>query len=152
MNALSGDPYYLHYYQAEFDHFNPLFTPAEQESFQHLKTIIKNGDGDIISAKLSLYFSATQDETLEQMIQTTRDSSRMRAALMETPYWSANGWAVYEKARPHLESALKALQRVGFAQYWDSNARRQIEKRIVENRVVFADGDRRILFLRGFPD
>jgi len=24
LNALSGDPYYLHYYQAEFDHFHPL--------------------------------------------------------------------------------------------------------------------------------
>ncbi len=132
LNALSGDPYYLHYYQAEYDRFNPLFTPAERYSFRQLKAIIKDGEGNIISAKLSLYFSATQDDTLEQMIQTTHDSSRMRAVLMDTPYWSADGWAAYENARPQLEIALKALQRVGFSQYWETNARPQIDKRIVE--------------------
>jgi len=132
MNALSGDPYYLHYYQAEFDHFNPLFTPAERASFQQLKAIIKDGEGSIISAKLALYFSVTQDETLEQMIQTTQDSAHMRSALMETTYWSPEGWAAYEKARPHLEDSLKALQRVGFPQYWETNARPRIEKRIAE--------------------
>jgi hypothetical protein len=132
INALSGDPYYLDYYQAEYDHFNPLFTPPERDSFRQLKAIIKDGDGDIISAKLSLYFSAAPDETLEQMIQTTRDSSRMHTVLMKTPYWSAQGWTVYENARPHLEIALKALQRVGFPQYWETNARPRIEKRITE--------------------
>ena len=91
INALSGDPYYLHYYQAEYDHFNPRFNPEERESFRQLKTIIKEGRGGIISAQLSLYFSAVSDETLEQMIQTARDSSLMRASLMKTPYWSADG-------------------------------------------------------------
>ena len=33
LNALSGDAYYLHYYQAEYDHFHPLFTPEEQAEF-----------------------------------------------------------------------------------------------------------------------
>jgi hypothetical protein len=132
LNALSGDPYYLDYYKAEYDHFNPLFTPAERDSFRQLKAIIKDGEGNIISAKLALFFSTTADETLQQMIQTTRDSSRMRTALMETPYWSADGWAAYEKARPQLEIALNALQRVGFPQYWETKARPQIEKRITE--------------------
>jgi hypothetical protein len=27
LNALSGDPYYLKYYQAEYDHFQGLFSP-----------------------------------------------------------------------------------------------------------------------------
>ena len=25
LNVLGGDPFYLHYYQAEYDHFHPLF-------------------------------------------------------------------------------------------------------------------------------
>jgi len=132
LNALSGDPYYMNYYRAEYDHFNPLLTPGERDSFRQLKAIIKDRDGDIISAKLSLYFSNTSDETIEQMIQTTRDSSLMRAALMTTPYWSEKGWASYENARPHLETALKSLLRVGFPLYWDTNARPRIEKRVAE--------------------
>src|ERR1700730_4458404 len=126
LNALSGDPYYLHYYQAEYDHFNPLFTPTERDSFRQLKAIIKDGEGSIISAKLALYFSTTPDESLEHMIQTTRDSSRLRTVLIETPYWSVDGWAAYESARPQLEIALKALQRVGVLQYWETNARPKI--------------------------
>jgi len=132
LNALSGDAYYLDYYQAEYDHFNPLFTPQERNSFRQLKSIIKDAGGDIISAKLSMYFSTTPDETLEQMIETTRDSSQMRTILMQTEYWDTKEWAVYDEARPKLEVALKALQRVGFSQYWEKNTRPQIEKRIAE--------------------
>lgn len=132
LNVLSGDPYYLTYYQAEFDHFNPLFTAKERESFRQLKTILKDESGGIISATLALYFSATPDETLEAMIATTRDPAGMRAALMKTPYWDADGWNQFEKARPHLEVALKALQRVGLPAYWKQNSKTRVETRITE--------------------
>ena len=39
LNSMSGDPYYLRYYEAEYDHFHPLFTPEEQAAFQTLKHI-----------------------------------------------------------------------------------------------------------------
>ena len=132
LNVLSGDPYYLNYYRAEFDHFNPMFTAQERESFRQLKAILKDESGGIISASLALYFSATPDQTLEEMIATTREPSRMREALMKTPYWDADGWAQFEKARPHIELALKALERVGFAGYWEQNAKPRVERRIAE--------------------
>jgi len=132
LNALSGDPYYLTYYRAEFDHFDPLFTVQERESFQRLKTILKDESGGIISATLALYFSVTPDETLEEMIATTRDPAQMSAALMKTSYWDAEGWGQFEKARTDLETALKALRRVGFPAYWEQNAKPRIEKRIAE--------------------
>jgi hypothetical protein len=132
LNVLSGDPYYLTYYRAEFDHFNPMFTAQERESFRQLKAILKDESGGIISASLALYFSATPDQTLEEMIATTREPSRMREALMKTPYWDADGWAQFEKARPHIELALKALERVGFAGYWEQNAKPRVERRIAE--------------------
>lgn len=37
LKVRSGDPCYLHYYQAEYDHFRPLFTPEEQSAFIRLK-------------------------------------------------------------------------------------------------------------------
>jgi|ERR1700722_7516461 len=132
LNALSGDPYYLHYYQAEYDHFHPLFTPEEQAAFAQLKHVIKDEGHGIVSAKLALYYSAVDDETLPEMIRTSHDSAEMKAALEKTSYWSADGWQNYESARPALEMALKALDRVGFPTYWAANARPRIEKRIAK--------------------
>jgi hypothetical protein len=132
LNALSGDPYYLNYYQAEYDHFHPLFAPEEQAAFAHLKYVIKDEGHGIVSAKLALYYSVVDDETLPEMIRTAHDSAAMEAALKKTSYWSADGWQNYEAARPALEAALKALDRVGFSAYWEANAKPRIEKRIAE--------------------
>jgi hypothetical protein len=132
LNALSGDPYYLHYYQAEYDHFHSLFTPEEQAAFAQLKHVIKDEGNGIISAKLSLYYSVVADKTISEMMRTAHDSSAMEAALKKTSYWSADGWQNYEAARPALEVALRALDRVGFPAYWEANARPKIEKRIAE--------------------
>jgi hypothetical protein len=132
LNALSGDPYYLHYYQAEYDHFHPLFTPAEQAAFVQLKHVIKDEGHGIVSAKLALYYSVVDDETLPEMIRTARDSAAMEAALRKTSYWSADDWQNYEAAKPALEAALRALDRVAFPAYWQENARPKIEKRIAE--------------------
>jgi hypothetical protein len=132
LNALSGDPYYLHYYQAEYDRFHSLFTPEEQASFVQLKHVIKDDGHGIISAKLALYYSVVDDGTLPEMIRTAHDSAAMEAALRKTSYWSADGWQNYEAARPALEAALKALDRVGFAAYWEANAKPKIENRIAQ--------------------
>src|ERR1700691_4294245 len=63
LNVLSGDPYYLHYYQAEYDHFHPLFTPEEQAAFAQLKHVLKDEEQGIVSAQLALYYSVVDDET-----------------------------------------------------------------------------------------
>jgi|SRR5579863_323604 len=132
LNALSGDPYYLQYYQAEYDHFRPLFAPDEQAAFAQLKHVIKDEGHGIVSAKLALYYSVVDDETLPEMIRTAHDSSAMKAGLAKTSYWSDDGWQNYEAARPALEAALRALDRVGFPAYWAANAKPRIEKRIAE--------------------
>src|ERR1022692_230068 len=132
LNALSGDPYYLDYYRAEYDHFHSLFTPEEQAAFAQLKHVIKDEGHGIISAKLALYFSVVDDETLPEMIRTAHDSAAMEAALRKTTYWSADGWQNYQAARPALEASLRALDRVGFPAYWAANAKARIEKRIAE--------------------
>src|ERR1700732_1651302 len=132
LNALSGDPYYLHYYQAEYEHFHSLFTPEEQAAFAQLKHVIKDEGNGIVSAKLTLFYSVVDDETLPEMIRTAHDSAVMETGLKKTAYWSADSWQNYEAARPALEVALRALDRVGFPAYWTAKARPKIEKRIAE--------------------
>ncbi len=130
LNVLSGDPYYLEFYRIEYDHFHPLFTPEEQASFVELKQIIKDQGRGIVSAQLTLQYSVVDDETLPQMIRTAHDSSTMRSELRRTPYWSNSSWATYERARPALEKALRALDRVGFPAYWEQTSKPKIEAKI----------------------
>ena len=132
LNVLSGDPYYLHYYQAEYDHLHPMFTPAENAAFVELKHVIKDDGGGIVSARLALYYSVVNDETLPEMIRTAHDSSAMKAELKKTSYWDEGEWNTYDKARPALEAALRALDRVGFRAYWKKSAAPGIERRIAE--------------------
>jgi hypothetical protein len=132
LNVLSGDPYYVSYYQAEYGHFHSLFSSDEQAAFAKLKHVIKDEGHGIVSAKLALYYSVVDDETLPEMIRTAHNSSAMEAGLKKTSYWSADGWQNYEAARPALEAALRALDRVGFPAYWEANAKPMIEKRIAE--------------------
>jgi hypothetical protein len=132
LNVLSGDPFYLQYYQAEYDHFHPLFTPEENEALVQLKHVIKDEGGGIVSAKLALYFSVVNDETLPEMIRTAHDSRTMQGALKRTSYWDDDGWKNYEEARPMLEIALRALNRVGFPDYWKQSAEPGIERHIAQ--------------------
>jgi hypothetical protein len=132
LNVLSGDRYYLHYYQAEYDHFHPLFTPEENAAFVELKRVIKDEGSGIVSAKLALYYSVVDDETVPEMIRTAHDSGAMQAALKKTSYWDDEGWRNYEKARPALETALRALNRVGFPAYWEKSTKPGVEQRIAQ--------------------
>jgi hypothetical protein len=132
LNALSGDPYYLRYYQREYDHFHPLFLPEEQAAFAQLKHILKDMSGGIVSATLALYYSAVDDETLADMIRTAHDGSAMKRAVQATPYWNPNAWRLYEQAAPALETALRALDRVGFTTYWTQTVKAKIETRIAD--------------------
>ena len=63
------------------------------------------------------------------MIRTAHDSGVMEAAL---DLIVKRVWKNYEAARPALETALRALDRVGFPAYWEANAKPKIEKRIAE--------------------
>ena len=41
VNALTGDPYYLHYYQAEYDRLAPRLTPKVRSALANLQREIK---------------------------------------------------------------------------------------------------------------
>jgi hypothetical protein len=132
LNALSGDPFYLKYYRAEYDHFHPLFTPEENDGFVQLKHLIKEVGGGIVSAQLTLYYSTVEDQTLPDMINTAHDSRAMQAEFRKTPYYADSAWQIYDAARPALETALRALDRVGFPAYWEQMAKPRVERRIAE--------------------
>ncbi len=128
LNMLSGDPYYLEYYQADYDRLAKQFRPEELAAFVNLKRRIKDQNGGIISASLALYFSAADAESLDDLIHTVQDSSAMRRNLQATPYYNDDGWKLYESNRPDLEAAFRALKRIHFDEDWEKNVKPKVEQ------------------------
>lgn len=130
LNTLSADPYYLYYYQDEFDKFKPQFTQTAQESFTNLKRKIKDENQGIISAFLCLYFSATEDKTLDDMLKTLENSDRLRNNLIQTPYFSEDSWELYESVREDLKTAFLFLKDIKFQFYWEENILEKVKQKI----------------------
>jgi hypothetical protein len=124
----------LKFYQSDYDRLFPKLRPRERAAFMGLKRRIKDQNGGIISAQLALYFSATDAETLEDMIRVVKDSSAMRRNLKATPYYSDEGWKLYDESRVDLETAFKALQRIHFEADWE----KQVEPKIEKSRAAIA--------------
>ena len=132
LNILSGDPYYLEYYKSDYDRLSPQLRPEEHAAFANLKRRIKDENGGIISAELSLYFSATDAETLDDLISIVKDSSGMQRSLKATPYYDEDGWKLYEANRPDLEVALRALKRIHFEEDWQKHAKPAVVQAIAK--------------------
>ena len=130
LNVLSGDPYYLYYYQADYDRLSKQLRPEELAVFANLKRRIKDEHGGIISAQLALYFSAVDAESLDDLIKVVDDSSAMQGNLKATPYYDEASWKVYEESRPDLKAAFLALKRIHFESDWQTESRPKVEQAI----------------------
>jgi hypothetical protein len=130
LNVLSGDPYYLKYYQSDYDRLSKQLRPEEAAAFAKLKRRIKDDHGGIISAQLALYFSAVDAESLDDLIKVVEDSSTMERNLKATPYYSDDGWQTYEASRPDLRAAFLALKRIQFQADWEKGSRTKVEQAI----------------------
>jgi hypothetical protein len=130
LNTLTADPYYLNYYQSEYDKFEPKLTASVKDALQELKKKVKDENKTIISAFLCLYFSAVNDETLDDLLNTLQDSSRMKSNLKQTPYFSQEGWQLYESIQEDLKSIFVFLKDIDFVSYWKEKILPEVEKRI----------------------
>jgi hypothetical protein len=132
LNTLSGDPFYQKYYQEEFASFDTLITPTAREALVSLKRRIKDEGGNIISAFLTLYFSATEAETLDDMLATLRNSETMRKHLQKTPYYSDGGWKLYVSVQPELKTIFEFLRQIDFPRYWRERVLPRVSDKIRE--------------------
>jgi len=134
LNVLTGDPFYLDYYKDEYAKFKPQITPSVEKALANLKKKIKDEQGGIISAFLALDFSVTNDKTLDDMLRTVRDSSRMKAAFQKTVYYNDDDWKLYESVTGDLTEIFTFLRAIHFEQYWKQYALPKINKSISEIR------------------
>lgn len=129
LNVLTGDPFYVCYYPEDYETFKQGLTPAASQALAGLKTKVKD-QGHIISALLCLYFSATDDQTLADLLNTVEDSSHMYKMLKQSPYYDDEGWQCYESIRPELKTLLLFLQEINFDHYWQATILPRVEQRI----------------------
>jgi len=131
-NVLTGDPFYLEYYEGEYDRFKPKLTPEALLALTDLKRKIKDEHQGIVSAFLCLYFSATEDRTITDMRKTVEHSEEMKRQLQKTPYYDPDEWRLYESVRGDLKTILTFLQVAGFEDYWKETIRPKVELKIKE--------------------
>jgi hypothetical protein len=134
LNVLTGDPFYVPLYKAEYARFDRQLTPAARTALANLKRKVKDENKRIISADLALYFSATDDRTLNDMLKTVDNSDVMKANLKKTDYYNDSSWQVYESVRPELHTIFLFLKDIQFEDYWRQKILPKLEHRIAEVR------------------
>ena len=97
-----------------------------------MKHVIKDEGHGIISAKLALYYSVVDDETLPEMIRTAHDSSAMKAGLAETSYWSETGGRTTRRRGQPWRQPSRLWIGLDFQPTGRQTAKPRIEKRIAE--------------------
>ncbi len=132
LNTLTADPYYLNYYQSEYEKFESKLTPPVKKALAQLKRTVKDENRNIISAFLCLCFSATEDRTLDDMLHTIENSKTMKASLKKTPYFSEGGWKMYESVREDLKIIFLFLKDIQIESYWATHILPKVRQKINE--------------------
>ena len=132
LNTLVGDEYYLRFYQKEYDRLYPTFTPEVTSALEEL-SLIRSEKKVIIGAYLSNVFSKTDDETLEDMIETlSGDYTAILGEVEETEEIKQQR----EIIEGDLITVFRFLQDNNFKGYWEENILPLIEKRIREVKNI----------------
>ncbi|HKQ18269.1 MAG TPA: hypothetical protein VJW75_00850 [Candidatus Eisenbacteria bacterium] len=118
LNLLSGDSYYLEKYPEESKLFAAPRYAAARRAAGRLKKVIKDEDGGIVSAFLTLIFSGGPDSTLAAILASARAPASLQSALRESPFWSEDSWKRFERVRPDVIRALESMRRAGFRKDW----------------------------------
>src|SRR2546426_2402778 len=130
LNVLTGDPFYVPYYKQEYARLSALLTPRARAALADLKRKLKDENKNIVSAFLCLYFSATDAQTLDDLLETLEHSERMKNTLKTTVYFDERGWRLYESVRGDLRTIFRFLREIGFADYWKQTVLPKIQPKI----------------------
>jgi len=118
LNVLSGDDYYVKQYPDEAKAFAALPYAEARAAARELKRVIKDEDGGIVSAFLTLVFSGGPDSSLADVLESARNPGRLEASFRASPFWSEELWDRFQRVRPTVVAALEAMHRAGFERLW----------------------------------
>ena len=141
LNILTADTFYLTYYKDEYEKFKPELTPEAIKALADLKRKLKDDNQIIISAWLCLYFSASEDTTLEQMLTTLEKPDKLKANFQKTPYYHSDSWKIFESVNRELKTIFTFLIDIKFPSYWKKYILPKVQMKIDEIKPGLADYD-----------
>jgi hypothetical protein len=154
INILTGDPFYVQYYEKEYEEFSKKITPEVKPVLEKLLQI-KQSTGIVLSAAMCLYYSAVPDSTLDQLIETTRDLSVLKQNFSKTVYFNENDWAMFEMLQEDVRTCFMFLKEAGFEAYWKENNLPKIEQRIDDLQAGLSTNNYNLISVQerllGFP-
>jgi len=128
INALVGDEYYLQYYQEDYNKFHTKFTPEVTSALRELNTQ-RQKYNIILGAWLSNLYSATDDETIDDMIATLNNDSEIWNNI---EYSEDDKHAFETYGIKNLKIIFNFLKENKFDSYWKENILPRINERIEE--------------------
>ena len=154
INILTGDPFYVQYYEKEYEEFSKKITPEVQAVLDKLQQI-KQSTGVVLPAALCLYYSAVADSTLDQLIETTQDLSVLKNNFSKTVYFNEAEWGLFESLQGDFSLCFEFLKEAEFEKYWNDDKLPTIEKKINELQEQFAANSYNLVAVQenllGFP-
>lgn len=118
LNLLSDDPYYLDKYPEEAKSFATPRYAAARRAARRLKAVIKDEQGGIVSAFLTLVFSGGPDSTLRAVLASARAPARLQSSFRASTFWDEDSWKLFQRVRPDVIEGLEAMGKAGFSPDW----------------------------------
>lgn len=123
-NALTGDPFYLAFYQDEYDRFHSQATPEVETAIATLDAARQQYQF-IIGAALATIFAPGDPETIDDLLALAAAPQPLYEALLRSGLGSRAEidakWPLFESLLPSITTVLDFLQAAGFEEYWRAN-------------------------------
>jgi len=138
--VLADDPFYLRYYGKQHDELSARLTPEARAAFKNITAKYKAA-GAIATASLALVMSASDAETLPELIAALEHPEAIKARFQATRFWDQGAWIPFEAARPDLITVLKWYQDIDFPAYWRADAEAPVRAAIESLRPQLETAD-----------
>ena len=120
LSPLSGDPFYLRYYEKEVADFAPRMPAEAMATLKALKARSEKAN-ILLSPFLDLRFSAESDSSIDDLLTSAADPDvRLLPRFRGSPYWGdddGSDWNEFKAALPAIATVLRGLKEGGFAQF-----------------------------------
>ncbi len=129
--TLTGDPFYLDYYQVEYGRFSPKLTAEVKKAVAEIKSIIEEDKG-LMCPVLTQIFLPLAPKTLDDLIQGVDNPETIRLSMKISPPPDNEGWERFMGQVPNLRSVLYWMKEAGFEKDYQENFYPQIEAKAKE--------------------
>lgn len=141
LGPLSGDPFYLEYYEDAVAEFAPRLAAGTIDRIAAIKERMAES-GLLLSPFLDLVFSSGRDRDIATLLAALdRREELLRPPFEASAYWNEDGWASFDAAADQLSVILAAMVDADFAAFWRARTEAKLAARTARLVPRLADFD-----------